>query len=62
MSIQVDREKAIEAAMTQIERQFGKGSIMKLGSQARNGFAILNLAFINHFHCIIKSYYTFYVR
>ena len=33
MSIQVDREKAIEAAMTQIERQFGKGSIMKLGSQ-----------------------------
>jgi recombination protein RecA len=30
----VDREKAIEAAMTQIERKFGKGSIMKLGSQA----------------------------
>ncbi|MBW2681463.1 MAG: recombinase RecA, partial [Deltaproteobacteria bacterium] len=29
-----DREKAVEAAMTQIERQFGKGSIMKLGSQA----------------------------
>ena len=34
MSAQVDREKAIEAAMAQIERQFGKGSIMKLGSQA----------------------------
>jgi recombination protein RecA len=34
MSIQVDREKAIEAAMTQIERKFGKGSIMKLSSQA----------------------------
>jgi len=66
--------------MTQIERQFGKGSIMKLGSQAvldvpviptgslaldkktRNGFAVLNFAFINHSHCIIKSYYTFYVR
>ncbi len=29
-----DREKAIESAMTQIERQFGKGSIMKLGSRA----------------------------
>jgi len=29
----VDKEKAVEAAMTQIERQFGKGSIMKLGSQ-----------------------------
>jgi recombination protein RecA len=34
MSIQVDREKAIEATMIQIERQFGKGSIMKLSSQA----------------------------
>jgi len=34
MSIKVDREKAIKAAMTQIEHQFGKGSIMKLGSQA----------------------------
>jgi recombination protein RecA len=34
MSIQVDKEKAIEATMIQIERQFGKGSIMKLGSQA----------------------------
>ena len=30
----MDREKALEAAMTQIERHFGKGSIMKLGSQA----------------------------
>jgi len=29
-----DREKAIDSAMTQIERQFGKGSIMKLGSRA----------------------------
>ena len=27
-----DREKAIEAAVGQIERQFGKGSIMRLGS------------------------------
>ncbi|MEE8431703.1 MAG: recombinase RecA [Candidatus Desulfatibia sp.] len=33
MNIRVDREKAVEAAMTKIERQFGKGSIMKLGSQ-----------------------------
>ncbi|MFH2219530.1 MAG: recombinase RecA [Pseudomonadota bacterium] len=32
MSIQVDKEKAVETAMVQIERQFGKGSIMKLGS------------------------------
>jgi len=28
-----DKEKAISTAMTQIERQFGKGSIMKLGSR-----------------------------
>ena len=29
----MDKEKAVELAMGQIERQFGKGSIMKLGSQ-----------------------------
>ncbi|MFO7930039.1 MAG: recombinase RecA [Thermodesulfobacteriota bacterium] len=28
----VDKEKAVETAMGQIERQFGKGAIMKLGS------------------------------
>ncbi len=28
-----EKEKAVETAITQIERQFGKGSIMKLGSQ-----------------------------
>jgi recombination protein RecA len=33
MSISPDKEKAVETAMTQIERQFGKGSIMKLGSR-----------------------------
>ena len=33
MSISPDKEKAVESAMTQIERQFGKGSIMKLGSR-----------------------------
>ena len=33
MSISADKEKALETAMTQVERQFGKGSIMKLGSQ-----------------------------
>ncbi|MBN2468843.1 MAG: recombinase RecA [Deltaproteobacteria bacterium] len=27
-----DREKAVDVALTQIERQFGKGSIMRLGS------------------------------
>ena len=30
-----DREKALEAALAQIERQFGKGSVMRLGDEAR---------------------------
>ncbi len=34
MNIPTDKQKALESAMVQIERQFGKGSIMKLGSQA----------------------------
>jgi recombination protein RecA len=29
----IEKDKAVETAMTQIERQFGKGSIMKLGSR-----------------------------
>lgn len=33
MSISMDKEKAVSSAMTQIERQFGKGAIMKLGSR-----------------------------
>jgi len=33
MTISPDKEKAVESAMTQIERQFGKGSIMKLGDR-----------------------------
>ncbi len=30
-----DRDKALEAALVQIERQFGKGSVMRLGDDAR---------------------------
>jgi recombination protein RecA len=30
-----DREKAIDAALAQIERQFGKGSLMRMGDQTR---------------------------
>ena len=33
MTISADREKALESAISQVERQFGKGSIMKLGSR-----------------------------
>ena len=31
----VDREKALETALAQIDRQFGKGSVMRLGSEDR---------------------------
>lgn len=31
-----DKEKALEAAMLQIQKQFGKGAIMKLGSEGAN--------------------------
>ena len=33
MAISADKEKALESALSQVERQFGKGSIMKLGSK-----------------------------
>ena len=34
MTKSMDKERAVESAITQIERQFGKGSIMKLGGSA----------------------------
>lgn len=34
------KQKALEAALTQIERQYGKGSVMRLGDDPRNGEAI----------------------
>src|SRR5579872_5767050 len=30
-----DRDKALESALVQIERQFGKGSVMRLGDEVR---------------------------
>ena len=35
MAAPADREKALEAALGQIDRQFGKGSIMRLGDENR---------------------------
>ncbi len=35
MALSADREKALEAALGQIDRQFGKGSIMRLGDDNR---------------------------
>ena len=34
MGIDVNRERAIDLAVSQIEKQFGKGAIMKLGADA----------------------------
>ena len=31
MAEQMDREKVVEQAISQIERQFGRGAIMKMG-------------------------------
>ena len=33
MTVSTEKQKALESAMSQVERQFGKGSIMKLGSR-----------------------------
>ncbi len=33
MDRQVDRQKALDMAMSQIDKQFGKGSVMKMGER-----------------------------
>ena len=43
-----DKEKAVASAMTQIERQFGKGSIMKLGDTAVENIPYIPSAGIVH--------------
>ena len=43
-----DREKALELAFTQIEKQFGKGSIMKLGqAESLKGIGIISTGSIS---------------
>ena len=41
MSQNADREKALEAALAQIDRQFGKGSVMRLGSEERAPVSVI---------------------
>ncbi len=41
MSPSTDREKALEAALAQIDRQFGKGSVMRLGSDERAPVSVI---------------------
>ncbi len=38
----MDRSKAVDLAITQIERQFGKGSIMKLGSREHMNVPVIS--------------------
>ena len=35
MAPAADRDKALDAALAQIDRQFGKGSVMRLGDDVR---------------------------
>lgn len=37
-----EKDKAVKSAMSQIERQFGKGSIMKLGARAVQAVPVIN--------------------
>ena len=56
-----DRQKALDQAITQIEREFGKGSIMRLGAEAvsltvRNNLAVL---FVYSLSVIIMGVFSF---
>jgi len=37
----LEKEKALELALAQIEKQFGKGSIMRLGQAARQNVDVI---------------------
>src|SRR5690625_3328690 len=41
MSRNPNREKALEVALGQIDRQFGKGSVMRLGDDSRPPVAVI---------------------
>jgi recombination protein RecA len=41
MAAGADREKAIDAALAQIERQFGKGSLMRMGDKTRTPIEVI---------------------
>ena len=36
-----DREKALELAMAQIEKSYGKGSVMRLGDEIRQPISVI---------------------
>ena len=42
MDRQMDREKALEMAMSQIDKQFGKGSVMKMGERTNMDIEVIS--------------------
>jgi len=42
MPVLADREKALEAALAQIDRNFGKGSVMRLGEETRQPVEVIS--------------------
>lgn len=36
-----DREKALDAALAQIERQFGKGAVMRMGERSKEPIEVI---------------------
>jgi recombination protein RecA len=42
MAVSEDKVKALESTMTQVERQFGKGAIMKLGSRPLTDWPVIS--------------------
>ena len=48
-----DKDKALELALTQIEKQFGKGSIMKLGqAESQKGVDVISTGSISLDYCL----------
>ena len=43
-----NRKKALGAALSQIERQFGKGAVMKMGDQPREAMPPVHSGWILH--------------
>src|SRR3954447_8071070 len=41
MPAPVDRDKALDTALSQIERQYGKGSVMRLGDETRAPVSVI---------------------
>ena len=48
----IGKEKALELALSQIEKQFGKGAVMKLGE-----FKTTDVEAINKLRCSIRNWW-----